>query len=227
MCRTSIDRRPMVVHWLLAATHSLVEGDTCYSAGGSEPGGRWGKPWRKVRTPMGRMLANGQAQQVDPRGSAQGDGKWHRKQTARAAQAARARVKWRGKSSPRHWRQWWQAKPHPEQHRIGTRRLVLVIRSRAPSRACGLVARAVGQPAAQRNDRHAFRGGQNPAYRLAPTSFSNAVPTAHGSRVRCQARSLQQIVTETRHRHADDGVRSSITSTVDPKCQSGQEIFRD
>ena len=34
------------------------------------------------------------------------------------------------------------------------------------------MARAAGQPAAQRNDRHAGNGGQNPAYRPAPIPFA-------------------------------------------------------
>jgi len=42
-------------------------------------------PGRKVRTPAGRVLANGQAQQAHLQGCAQGDGQWHRKQTAQAA----------------------------------------------------------------------------------------------------------------------------------------------
>ncbi len=31
------------------------------------------------------------------------------------------RVKWCGKSAPRHWQQWWQGKPHSEQDQIGKR----------------------------------------------------------------------------------------------------------
>jgi hypothetical protein len=42
-------------------------------------------PGRKVRTPAGRVLANGQAQQAHPEGCAQGDGQWNREQTADAA----------------------------------------------------------------------------------------------------------------------------------------------
>ena len=47
------------------------------------------------------------------------NGKWHRKHTAEAARLVR--VKRRGKSSPHDRRRSWQAKPHPEQHQIGTR----------------------------------------------------------------------------------------------------------
>jgi len=36
-----------------------------------------------------------------------------------AAQADQARLKWRGKSSPRWWQHQRQGKPHPEQDQIG------------------------------------------------------------------------------------------------------------
>jgi len=47
-------------------------------------------PGRKVRTPEGGVLANGQAQQAGPPGRAQGDGQWHREQTADVAAKAAA-----------------------------------------------------------------------------------------------------------------------------------------
>ena len=73
---------------------------------------------RKVRTPSGGMLANGQAQQAGfvP---AQGDGKWHRKDTAAGARVLAARVKRRGKSSPHSWQHGWLGKPQSEQGQIG------------------------------------------------------------------------------------------------------------
>ncbi len=84
----------------------------------------------------------------------QGDGKWNREQTADDASPVQvraqarfgrrrlhqARVKRWGKSPPHSWRHEWHAKPHPEQHRIGTRSGFG--RAGRPVRACGLVARA-------------------------------------------------------------------------------------
>ena len=73
--------------------------------------------WRKVRAPQGEVPGNAWG--------ARAYGKCHRKYTARALSSAWVRVKWCGKSAPRHWQQWWQGKPHSEQDQIGKRSGVL------------------------------------------------------------------------------------------------------
>ena len=98
---------------------------------------------RKVRTPSGRVLVNGQAQQVErPKATESGTENrppmaWRHVRAPAAAGARRgtrqARVKRRGKSSPRSWRHERHAKPHPEQHRIGTRPGVKPERTARPS----------------------------------------------------------------------------------------------
>lgn len=66
---------------------------------------------RKVRAPKGRVVGNAHRPQ--------GQGKCHREQTAGRPAMATARVKRRGKSSPRTGRPGRHGKPHPEEDRIG------------------------------------------------------------------------------------------------------------
>ncbi len=70
---------------------------------------------RKVRTPTGSMLANGEAWRRD--------GKCNREQTAGLGRKrpGPVRVKGCGKSAPLHRRRWGHGKPHAEQDQIGGR----------------------------------------------------------------------------------------------------------
>ena len=134
-----------------AVRHQPGEGrlDRCYPRGvrgaGRAIAAAAFRPGRKVRTPQGSVLVNGQ------RGRPQG--KCHRKHTAElAGETPRvARVKRCGKSAPPSWRHGGQGKPHAEQDRIEGR--LRPARPKPPGRlldpAGNLGARGMIAPAAQ------------------------------------------------------------------------------
>jgi hypothetical protein len=114
---------------------------------------------RKVRAPQGRVVVN------DDRGRPQG--KCHRKHTAPRFRGVR--VKRRGKSSPRPWRQGRQGKPHPEQDRIGER--LRAARPRLPGRLLDPASNGGARGMATLSG---FPGRQNSAYRPASAFFAHS-----------------------------------------------------
>ena len=118
--------------------------------------GRRQQCWRKVRAPQGRMLDNIQARKRDRQ--------CNRKQTApHGFRPVEVRVKWRGKSSPRSWRQGWHGKPHPVQDQAGFRSQQCGPGAARASWFPGRSLEAVGNDSS-REMVIAPQGEQNPAY---------------------------------------------------------------
>src|SRR6185436_19973545 len=95
-----------------------------------------GTRWRKVRTPYGSMPRKIRGQDSSGSSRMDVDGKCHRNDTAGSLRKAQARVKRRGKSSPRPAQAGWQEKPHAVQDKTGggqpVRQCLEEIRGRSP-----------------------------------------------------------------------------------------------
>ena len=101
------------------------------------------------------------------------------------ASSSKVRVKWRGKSSPRSWRQGWHGKPHPVQDQAGFRSQQCGPGAARASWFPGRSLEAVGNDSS-REMVIAPQGEQNPAYNY---STRRPPPTAGAftfSPVTCQ-----------------------------------------